>query len=150
MLGRLRQAFAGKRRAAVSFSKKGSYSRCVETVLHIHRAVIIKSGEAREIGLEDAVISMAAVEGFCDRLEYCGDCFSKAALAIDYVANFHPFMEGNKRTAFELAVRLLKNGGYELNDDDATLLFIRDVARGMYDREEVEMWLRRNSRLSTS
>ena len=93
---------------------------------------------------------MAAVEGFCDCLKYCEDCFSKAALAIDYVANFHPFVEGNKRTAFELAVRLLKNGGYELNDDDATLLFVRDVASGAYDREEVEEWLRHNSHLSTS
>ena len=90
------------------------------------------------------------VEGLCDRLEYCEDCFSKAALAIDYVVNFHPFMEGNKRTAFELGVRLLRAGGYKPNNDQETLDFIKEVAQGLHDREEVEKWLRKHSRISTS
>ncbi len=70
-------------------------------------------------------------------------------MAIDYIANFHPFVEGNKRTAFQLAIALLRSGGYELNDDDATFRFIKDVASGMYDKEEVEDWLRCNTHLSS-
>lgn len=110
--------------------------------------VIVKSGEEREKDLEDAVISRMAIEGFCDRLEYCPDCFSKAAMAIDYIANFHPFVEGNKRTSLQLALCFLKMEGYELDDTEETYRFIRDVAAGKYDREEVEDWLRRHAHVS--
>ena len=65
------------------------------------------------------------------------------------IANFHPFVEGNKRTALQIAIRLLRNGGYELDDDDETYLFIRDVASGMYDREEIEDWPRCNTHISS-
>ncbi len=117
--------------------------------MRIHRSVILVFGNEHEKGLEDAVLSPMAIEGFCDRVEMCEDCFSKAALAIDYIADFHPFFEGNKRTAFELAVTLLKKGGYRLNDDEKTFRFIKDVASGMYDREEIEEWLRRNAYLGS-
>ncbi|WP_400240434.1 type II toxin-antitoxin system death-on-curing family toxin, partial [Methanomethylophilus alvi] len=60
-------------------------------------------------------------------------------------ADFHPFVEGNKRTAFQLAIALLRNGGYELDDDTATASFIIEVASGLYSREEIEEWLRRNT-----
>ncbi len=149
MRGWLRRA-GRRRRRVVSYSPEDAYRRCYETVLRIHHAVIVRSGEERERGLEDRVINPMAVEGLCDRLEYCEDCFSKAALAIDYVVNFHPFMEGNKRTAFELAVALLQKGGYCLDDDMETFVFIKEVAQGLHDREEVEKWLRRNSHVSTS
>ncbi len=48
-----------------------------------------------------------------------------------------------------MAIALLRSGGYELNDDDATFRFIKDVASGMYDKEEVEDWLRCNTHLSS-
>lgn len=139
-----------RRRPVLARNGKSAYLRCIDRVMEIHRRVIIMSGEEREQGLEDAVISPMALQGFCDRLEYCEDCFSRAAMAIDYIANFHPFVEGNKRTAFELAVTLLRRGGFEPEDNEATFLFIRAVASGEYDRTEVEDWLRRNTRLSTS
>ncbi len=89
-----------------------------------------------------------ALDGLCDRLEYCPDCYSKAAMAIDYIANFHPFVEGNKRTAFQVAVMILRTGGLEFDDDMLTYLFIRDVAAGEYDVEGVEDRLRRNTHVS--
>lgn len=140
----------GKRRKSVSRNERNDYLRCIDRVMEIHRRVIIQTGEEREKGLEDAVISQMALQGFCDRLEYCEDCFSRAAMAIDYIANFHPFVEGNKRTAFEVAVALLKTGGYRLEDDEKTYRFIRAVAAGEIEPEEIEAWLRRNTRLSTS
>ena len=137
------------RKTAVSYDGKDAYGRCADSVMRIHRSVILVFGNEHEKGLEDAVISPMAIEGFCDRIEMCEDCFSKAALAIDYIADFHPFFEGNKRTAFELAVALLKKSGYRLNDDEKTFKFIKDVASGMYDREEIEGWLRRNAYLGS-
>lgn len=148
MFGRLKGLFGGKRPIA-SYNVPNPYERCRRNIMRIHRMVIEKSGVERERGLENAVISSAAIDGLCDRIEYCSDCFERAAVAIDYIANFHPFVEGNKRTSFEVAVRFLRIGGYRLDDDEKTYLFIRDVAKGMYDRGEIEDWLRRNSHLSS-
>ena len=125
-----------------------AYSECVKRVLRIHHKAIVQSGEERELGLEDALLNSSGIEGFCNKIEYCPDCFSKAATAIDYIANFHPFIEGNKRTAFQLAVAILRTGGYELNDNEETFLFIKDVAWGVKGIDEIEDWLRRNARIS--
>ena len=147
LLSRLK-AKLGMGKPVVSCNHADAYRKCIRNILRIHHMVIAETGEEREVGLEDALISPMAIEGFCDRLEYCPDCFSKAAMAIDYIANFHPFVEGNKRTSLELAIRLLRIGGYELDDTDETYRFIRDVAWGKYNREEVEDWLRCNSHVS--
>ena len=48
-----------------------------------------------------------------------------------------------------MAIRLLRIEGYELDDNHETYLFIRDVASGLYDREEIEDWLRRNTHVSS-
>ncbi len=148
MFGRLKERFGRKKQPTASYNRIEEYERCRSNIMRVHHLVIVASGEEREVGLEDAVISSAAIDGLCDRIMDCPDWFSKAAVAIDYIANFHPFVEGNKRTSFELAVRLLRNGGLELDDNHETYLFIRDVASGMYDREEVEEWLRRNTHVS--
>ena len=125
-----------------------AHNRCVQRILRIHHLAVVRSGEEREKGLEDAVINPMAFESFCDWIVLVPDCFSKAALAIDYITNFHPFVEGNKRTAFQLALALLRNGGYELNDDESTFVFIKDVASGKYNRKEIEDWLKCNTHLS--
>lgn len=147
MLSRLRRRL-GRRSPVVSYNHADAYHECVKRIMRIHHMVIVESGEERENGLEDALISPMAIEGFCDRMEYCPDCFSKAAMAIDYIANFHPFVEGNKRTAFQLAIAILRAGGYELDDDEETFIFVKDVAWGRIDREKVEDWLRRNTHVS--
>lgn len=148
MFGGLKGLF-GRKQPVASYNSLDSYERCRRNIMRIHRIVIEMSGEEREIGLENAVISSAAIDGLCDRIEYCSDCFSKAAVAIDYIANFHPFVEGNKRTSFEVTVRLLAHSGYALDDNEKTYRFIREVAMGMYGREEIEDWLRRNSHFSS-
>ena len=137
--------FGRKNRFTITRNRSEEHQRCVQRILRIHHMAIVISGEEREKGLEDAVVNPMAFESFCDWIELCPDCFSKAALAIDYIANFHPFVEGNKRTAFQLALALLRGGGYEPDDDEATSTFIIEVASGKYNREEIEKWLRCNT-----
>lgn len=149
MFGRGIRRLFGRKEVSISANKKSSYEKCRKNILTIHHRVIVTTGEERERGLEDSIINDSAIQGLCDALEYYPDYISKAALAIDYIANFHPFMEGNKRTAFEVAIALLRKGNYELDDDERTFNFIKDVACGKYDREDVEVWLRCNTHLSS-
>lgn len=59
--------------------------------------------------------------------------------------NLHPFLDGNKRTAFEVAKNFLKlNGWYfEPGEDDAFAALVA-VAKGSLDAESVEKWIGRN------
>ena len=148
MLKNLKGLFDVKGEDIPKTSQTDAHDRCVKRILRIHNMAIVSSGEEREKGLEDAVINPMAFESFCEWIELCPDCFSKAALAIEYSTNFHPFVEGNKRTAFQLSLALLRNSGYELNDDESTFLFIKDVASGKYERAEIEKWLKCNTHLS--
>ena len=149
IFGRLKEIFGRNREPTAFDNRSEAFERCRDNILRIHRRVIVISGEDREKGLEDVVISTAAIDGLCDRIVDCHDYFSKAAVAIDYIANFHPFLDGNKRTSLEVAIRFLILGGYELDDSQETYMFIRDVASGVYDREEIEVWLKLNSHLSS-
>lgn len=128
---------------------RDGHESCIRNVRLVHRMAIMSCGEDREKGLEDAIISPMAIEGLCDRIERCPDCFSKAAAAIDYIANFHPFVDGNKRTAFQLAVAILHADGYELDDCDETFLFMKDVAWGKISGDGIEEWLRSKSHVSS-
>ena len=107
MFKRLKGMF-GKKQPVISYNQRETRERCIQRIMSIHRMAIVTSGEERKIGLEDAVLNKMALEGFCEWITNCPDCFSRAAMAIDYIANFHPFAEGNKRTAFQLALAMLR------------------------------------------
>ena len=123
---------------------RSDFERCRDTIKQIHRVVILDSDEDRERGLEDAIISDAALDGLCDRMVWEDSYVGKAALAIDYIVTFHPFAEGNKRTAFNVAISLLRKDNLTVRDREETYLFIRDVAMYGIKKIEIEGWLRRN------
>jgi death-on-curing protein len=57
----------------------------------------------------------------------------------------HPFVDGNKRTAFEIAKAFLQlNGQYlEVEDDEAFSTLI-SVAKGELNLKNVELWIRKH------
>ena len=131
------------------FNKKprapGTTEECVESIKRCHRAIISKSGEAREEGLEDAILNEFPLQSICEMCCHKDDPFERAAFALEYVAVFHPFAEGNKRTAVAVCEYMLRLGGYTLPDTRATYEFVRDVASGGVEREQIEAWLRKHA-----
>ena len=72
-----------------------------------------------------------------------------ALLAAAYaygIARNHPFLDGNKRTAFvAMELFLMKNGMLlTASDDDAVLTFLK-LAAGEISEEELAAWIRQNS-----
>jgi death-on-curing protein len=69
-----------------------------------------------------------------------------AALAASYavaLAKNHPFMDGNKRTAFVAMELFLWLNGHELNAGDAEcVLAMLNVAAGEWDEATLAAWLR--------
>ena len=70
---------------------------------------------------------------------------SAAAYAKGIVAN-HPFVDGNKRTAFTVSVTFLKLNGLELTatKEDRVLTFW-GLAAGEISEEQLALWFERNT-----
>jgi death on curing protein len=75
------------------------------------------------------------------------------ALAASYgvgLAKNHPFIDGNKRTAFVAVELFIELNGHELMASDADcVLTMLAVASGQMDEDTFARWLRQHSRLRT-
>lgn len=61
-----------------------------------------------------------------------GDLAERAALLVTILAQEHPFVDGNKRAAFETMVVFIHRNGQELTgDSDELVAFMLGVAQGM-------------------
>ena len=77
------------------------------------------------------------------------DIFLKVGALIQSIVKNHPFIVGNKRTAFVSAVAILKSSGRHLkvNQDEVVLFMIR-VANENLSVDEIAGWLKENCRKS--
>ena len=62
------------------------------------------------------------------------------------IAHNHPFVDGNKRTAFVVSVAFPRMNGHELNasEAEAAVVFLR-LAAGEFSEAELAEWFRRNT-----
>ena len=118
-----------------------NYRDCVEKIKERHAQIMMKSDS--DINEAYAIYNDSPIEAVCDRAEEFGDdVIGYAAFALEYLTVFHPFMDGNKRTAFAVMIKILHDGGYMLRDDEETQDFVIGVAEGKYNRQSIERWLR--------
>lgn len=117
---------------------------CVERIKQVHRGIILDSGNLHEVGLEDAIYNDMGIQRVCDAMEFEEDPFRMAAIALESIAVFHPFADGNKRTAFAIAISILHDSGYRLSDDLDTSSYVIEVSMGMHDVDEISEWFREN------
>ena len=115
----------------------------VAEVLAMHADQIERYGGAS--GLRDAGLLEAAL--FRPQTGYYADVVEEAAALWESLAQNHPFVDGNKRTAFAAAYTFLSINGVALRASaDETYDFIA----GLYDTAsfnfgELAAWLRANT-----
>ena len=64
------------------------------------------------------------------------------------IAADHPFIDGNKRTAFVAADNLIRDKGYQINaTDEEVVSFMLEVAKYKHTKESVEVWLKEKTGL---
>jgi death-on-curing protein len=116
-----------------------------ETVLIYHDLQITEHGGAEglrdEGGLRSALARPENLAAYGDP-----DLFDLAAAYARGIVQNHPFVDGNKRTAFVVAVSFLDLNGQELlaPEAEAAVAFLR-LAAGELSEAELAEWLRRNS-----
>ena len=124
--------------------------RYLETdeVILIHERVLDQSGGARgvrEYGLLDSAVARPRAT-FGGREAY-HDLFAKTAALGHSLALNHPFVDGNKRTAWEAMHTFIEENGYSLlatTDEIVELVFgIEDKTMGL---EEIAAWLKAHAK----
>jgi death on curing protein len=116
-----------------------------ETVLIFHDVQISEHGGAGglrdEGGLRSALARPETLAAHGDP-----DVFNLAAAYAHGITQNHPFVDGNERTAFVVAVSFLELNGQELtaSEAEAAVVFLR-LAAGAFAEAELAEWFRRNA-----
>ena len=112
-------------------------------VLAIHEDQLVRYGGdagVRDLGLLEAAL-------FRPQTGYYADLIAEASALWESLAQNHPFVDGNKRTAFAASYTFLAINGLTITADAATTYaFIIGLHEtGSFRFDLLEAWLRRNT-----
>ncbi len=121
----------------------------VEQIMVLHRLSLQKYGGAE--GVRDFnLLKSAAVRPLVTVMgqDAYPDLFLKAAALLESLSKNHPFLDGNKRTAFISAVVFLEVNGYQLNADqeEAADFVLQIAASSKKETEVIAAWLKKHSK----
>lgn len=119
-----------------------------EEVLAIHLYLLQETGG--QSGIRDLNLLQSALArpkaSFGGKDLYPSIWLKVAALVQSLILN-HPFVDGNKRTAFASGVRFLKINGMKLQaEQQAVVYFTLAIERKKYNLEEIAVWLKKQSK----
>lgn len=116
-----------------------------EAVIETHKRVVKASGGT------GGVLSTSNLHYLLDAARDVGrgaerdKLISKTAYILHNIVTLHPFIDGNKRTAFETAKAFFQLNGedFEAEDDESFNMLI-SVAIGELSTRDVEVWIRKH------
>jgi len=119
-----------------------------QAVLVIHARIIDETGGShglRDVGRVESAVS-APKQSFAGDEVYSG-LFAKAAVLFKKLASYHPFVDGNKRTAIATASRFLCKNGYRLSVSQKKMVAftVRVVEDGL-EIDAIAEWLKEHSK----
>lgn len=116
-------------------------------VLQIHNSLIEVYGGTK--GIRDLSVLESAINrpfATFDSVDLYPSALHKAAAVFQSILINHPFLDGNKRTAFALLVYVLKSGNYTLtSSQDEIYEFIISCTKGEKEFDEILIWIQHNS-----
>lgn len=112
----------------------------VQKIIEIHHDIV------EEFGGVDGVLTEATLDYLVFRANRISDPFKRAALSLYCIAVKHPFIDGNKRTAFLTAENILFQMGFFVQaDEEEVVNFMLEVASYKKNRVEIEEWIKNRS-----
>lgn len=112
-------------------------------VIEFHKELIRDFGgnpSIRDLGLIESAIAMP--QSGADGEFFHGFPFEMAAAYAYHIAQNHPFVDGNKRTAFASALTFLELNGYPImSGEDELENATRKIASGELDKKEFAILL---------
>jgi len=118
----------------------------VEQVSRLYNRIIDQTGGERGfLSRSNLHYLLDTVEDVGERLPRRQAIVKKAAFLLYNVIVIHPFLNGNKRTAYAVVELFLKSNGYEIAPEAKDAYrFLIGVASGKASESEVEGWIARH------
>jgi death-on-curing protein len=117
-----------------------------EAVVRLHQDIVkITGGERGLVSPSNLAYVLESAKDIGERLSAEDAIVRKSGYLLFNVVNLHPFLDGNKRTAFEVTKDFLNLNGwkFEPEEDDALATLI-SISRGESDVDTTESWIARN------
>ncbi len=115
-----------------------------QEVREIHEFIIELYGGSfglRDEGLLESALASPRQTMFDEELY--PDLAAKAAILLIGLVKNHPFIDGNKRTAFLTMLRFLEMNGYTLAASDGELFdLIQTTASAQFEKTQIADWLK--------
>jgi death-on-curing protein len=110
-----------------------------EMIIEIHDTIIDRYG-----GLP-GILCRGTIDYLVARINAEPDCFMKAAVALHLIA-LHPFIDGQKRTGFQVADNVLRMNGLCISacKDEICNALLRIVEYNC-TLDQIEHWIRENA-----
>ncbi len=116
----------------------------VQDVIDIHEIMILRYGGSpglRDAGLLESALASPRQTMFDQELY--PDLAAKATILLIGLLKNHPFVDGNKRTAFITLLRFLEMNDYMLSTtEDELFEFILNIITAKVTKDEATIWIR--------
>jgi death-on-curing protein len=117
----------------------------LKQVISLHDKIIEETGGLKgvlNIGLLEEALYKPFM-GLADGAELYPGIARKAAVLFEALVTYHPFADGNKRTAEIVTAIFLWHEGYLWNfNEDEIVEFATDVAKNKFSIGEIEKWIK--------
>ena len=115
-----------------------------DLIMRVHHIVMVKSDKDDDHSLADSVRDEGCLPAIEYGVSFISETYEKAAYLLHSIATRHPFVEGNKRTAFTIAIVVLRNEiGFEIKESPENIyVFVKSIASGNVELKEIENWFR--------
>ena len=119
----------------------------IERVLDIHNRIIIDAGGKE--GIRDFTLLHSGLER-C-KVTFAGEdlyptVFDKASALLHSMIMNHPFLDGNKRTAFAITTAFINSNGYFITASQEEIVrFCISVDNDGIRGKEIVSWLKKNT-----
>jgi len=117
----------------------------VEDIIRLHDSIVKEYGGLP--GIHDERLLASAITrpftGLTDGTEFFGDIENKAAALLHSLIQYHPFVDGNKRTGVAVTqIYLLEAGFHWKFDQNEIVDFAIDIAASRISLNQIALWIR--------
>lgn len=115
-----------------------------DRVVETHNYIIKKTGGGK------GILNLGSIDFLIFELDNEPDKFKKASIVLKGIITRHPFIDGNKRTAFLVADNILIKESYYIhtNKDQIKRLLLK-IAKYECEIEDINKWLKKYTQLGS-
>jgi len=122
-----------------------------DTLIFFHDVLITLYGNTKDpitLGQSESMVDVCVERPFTDIYDFIPfpHFLHKAAILMDSIIRFHPFVDGNKRVALLATFYFLYWNGYDLIIPEDAANFTVEIAEKKHNLNSILLWLSRNSK----